>query len=217
MITYSSSKKIFAMLLVVLLCTSGCRKKTKKIVQVSDCQAVPEYVTLPQQSDDAISTLSFFEDDIDAFVLAEEDEMHHAIPGTADPMKTELAWQESNQEEKLLDDSLQVYFGYDGRKPLPNQKVSMDDVGKKAQDWVKKDMTVVCKGHACLWHGTDAYNTSISAERARQVALSLEKKFNIPASRIKVFGVGNEEPVTLENSLEAQAPNRRVEVYAIAA
>lgn len=210
-----TSKQLFAVLLCVLMCAAGCRKKTTtKVVKVSETYT-PEYVTLPS-SDDTMSPLSFLQDDIDAFVLAEEDtvreNMHAQSAGS-----TELAWQEPQQEEKLMQDSLKLYFPYDGKLPLAHQKVSLDEVGKKAQEWNKKGMTVVCKGHSCLWHGTDAYNAALSVDRARQVALSLETKYNIPASRIKVFGVGNEEPVTLENTMEAQGPNRRVEVYAIAA
>jgi outer membrane protein OmpA-like peptidoglycan-associated protein len=68
-------------------------------------------------------------------------------------------------------------------------------------------------GHACLWHGTGAYNLSLSGERAQWLADAC----NIAHDKVKIFGVGNEEPIVRNNTKDEQAINRRVEVYAIAA
>lgn len=62
--------------------------------------------------------------------------------------------------------------------------------------------------------GTTEYNQRLSETRAHVVAKYLHSK-GIPLNKIKVFGMGEDQPVTSNDSEEGRAKNRRVEFILI--
>jgi general secretion pathway protein A len=60
-------------------------------------------------------------------------------------------------------------------------------------------------------HGDRLYNVMLSAERANRVKAYLVQG-GVPASKIKVFGKGSENPIESNATLEGRKKNRRVEI-----
>ena len=60
-------------------------------------------------------------------------------------------------------------------------------------------------------HGDKLYNVMLSAERANRVKAYLVRG-GVPASKIKVFGKGPENPIESNATLEGRKKNRRVEI-----
>jgi outer membrane protein OmpA-like peptidoglycan-associated protein len=59
--------------------------------------------------------------------------------------------------------------------------------------------------------GSDAYNNDLSLHRAQAVADGLISS-GIPAAGVIVHGLGSQHPISLGNSAEEQAQNRRVAI-----
>lgn len=157
-------------------------------------------------------------DDVEAFVL-EEEQFSNPLEGTLlTHNHDEPIMQDYSLEQLDTKDELQVvYFPYDSKEPAGKQQELLHMIAQKAQETVKEGKTICCKGHSCQWHGTRAYNLALSNSRAHTIAGYLEKEAGIPKEKIKIFGVGTEEPVAFEDSKDGQAPNRRVEIYSLAA
>lgn len=153
-----------------------------------------------------------FDEDTDAFILEDENPFGTGI-NLAKNEQLDFSWEEP---EEFKNEMLTVNFDYDSHKVQPSQETKLAMDIQKRKDQVKKGQKICVKGHACKWHGTKAYNLALSDQRAHEVAKRYEQE-GIPSSCIKVVGMGNEEPITLANSKDGQAPNRRAEVIAIAA
>jgi outer membrane protein OmpA-like peptidoglycan-associated protein len=206
---------VFAMILLTIA-LSGCKKSQKRSSTPRNNKNQTEQigdVAMPLAQNDS-TMISLFDEDIEAFVLQEETEN----PFMQDSMTVaqndlDISWEEPTH---LKDEIKVVHFSYDSSKPLENEKLALEDLTKKAQEIYKNDRMVCVKGHSCKYHGTDAYNVALSMKRASTIKENLVQA-GIPESHLKVFGVGNEEPVAFDDSLDGQAPNRRVEMYALAA
>jgi len=102
-----------------------------------------------------------------------------------------------------------VHFGFD-----------KDFLTKDAKDELDKLAAIVpnTKGYIITVEGgTDAigpadYNYSLSDRRASSVIQYLGAKYNIPAHKIYVIGLGKDKPVEANNTREGRAANRRVSV-----
>ena len=102
-----------------------------------------------------------------------------------------------------------VHFGFD-----------KDFLTKDAKDELDKLAAVVpnTKGYIITVEGgTDAvgpadYNYSLSERRAASVVQYLGSKYNIPAHKIYVIGLGKDKPVDDNKTHEGRAANRRVSV-----
>ena len=70
-------------------------------------------------------------------------------------------------------------------------------------------ITVLIEGHTSLV-GTNEYNKELSERRANAVRSLLVDSHGIESSRIDVVGYGEEKPVLLGETQEAQRVNRRV-------
>ncbi|EWY37991.1 membrane protein [Skermanella stibiiresistens SB22] len=81
----------------------------------------------------------------------------------------------------------------------------IDTVGQVLRG--EPDVAIVVEGHTDA-RGADQYNQSLSERRAEAVAKYLERKHQIPASRILVVGKGESEPLTGNAFDDA---NRRVQ------
>jgi len=181
------------------------------------------YIDMPEHQTQE-KHLALFDDGVDAFIFA--DDAQHAMNAPIDNEHLVLAQEEQPAQLDFVWDDMEpamhkmhkVQFEYD-RAQLTQAEHDhlVHDVGPWAQEMYKSGRKICIKGHACLWHGTSAHNLALSNSRAHSVGTLLAQEFNIPSSHLQVFGVGNEEPIVFENSQEGQAPNRRAEIYALAA
>ena len=60
--------------------------------------------------------------------------------------------------------------------------------------------------------GPSDYNYDLSQRRANAVIQYLASKFNVPAHKIYLIGLGKDKPVDSNNTSEGRAKNRRVDV-----
>jgi OmpA-OmpF porin, OOP family len=102
-----------------------------------------------------------------------------------------------------------VHFGFD-----------KDFLTKQAKDELDKLATTVpnTKGYIITVEGgTDAvgpsdYNYSLSERRANSVIQYLGSKYNIPAHKIYLIGLGKDKPVEDNKTRDGRAANRRVDI-----
>ena len=102
-----------------------------------------------------------------------------------------------------------VHFGFD-----------RDNLTKQAKDELDKLATNVpnTKGYIITVEGgTDSvgpadYNYGLSDRRATSVIQYLASKYNIPAHKIYLIGLGKDKPVEPNKTREGRAANRRVDV-----
>ncbi len=118
-----------------------------------------------------------------------------------------------------------VYFEFNSSGVKKEQeKVAAQDA-QQALDVVAQarargeEPVIVIEGHACHSAGSPAYNLALSEKRAKAVA-DLFKKAGVPASNIKIVGLGAEVPAyvngkAVDGSRQDQWANRRVEVHVI--
>ena len=212
-------KNILLVVVVLLIGLSGCfgGKKAKKVQHRREKSA--QDVAMPLSGNNEEIKIGFFDEnmggfeDIEAYVLDEESPEGKDLMLAHNDELAEISFslEEPKQQHELA--TKVVYFDYDSAEVQDDQKSAVDMISKKVVQWEKQGYKVVFKGHSCKWHGTRAYNIALSGQRAQCMA----DLCNVPKDNIKVFGVGSEEPVIFENTKEGQSPNRRVEVYAIAA
>lgn len=60
--------------------------------------------------------------------------------------------------------------------------------------------------------GSEQFNQTLSEQRARSVVNYLESQ-GVPASRLKAVGMGENDPVASNSTVEGRAQNRRVEMF----
>ena len=60
--------------------------------------------------------------------------------------------------------------------------------------------------------GSADYNYDLSQRRANSVIQYLASKYNVPAHKIYVIGLGKDKPVEMNNTKAGRADNRRVDV-----
>jgi len=115
----------------------------------------------------------------------------------------------ANLDNYRIVDEAAVHFGFD-----------KDFLSKDAKDELDKLATAVpnTKGYIITVEGgTDAvgpadYNYGLSERRASSVIQYLGSKYNIPAHKIYVIGLGKDKPVDDNKTREGRAANRRVNV-----
>ncbi len=90
----------------------------------------------------------------------------------------------------------------------------MDELGKALQARDFNSMGFKLIGHTDV-RGTDEYNDMLSLQRAESVKDYLIRRFNIASGRIEVEGKGRRQPWYRQNTEDAHALNRRVEVIVV--
>jgi outer membrane protein OmpA-like peptidoglycan-associated protein len=60
--------------------------------------------------------------------------------------------------------------------------------------------------------GSAAYNYDLSQRRANSVIQYLASKYNVPAHKIYVIGLGKDKPIESNKTKQGRADNRRVDV-----
>lgn len=198
-------KKALIPLFGLIIVLGGCGGSKRSTKRINNDSKVDMQVASGQKP-----KVSFFDesvDDIQTFVL--DDETSDDIKAAIDNKNPSLVWQEPTnvlEEEKLV-----LYFEYDSCKPRSDQKGKIPAIKAQIDEWLHQGYEVAFKGHTCKWHGTPQYNLTLSNDRAYESAASIFGVAN--NSHVKTFGVGNEEPIVFDYSKDAQAANRRVEIY----
>lgn len=145
--------------------------------------------------------------------------------------KAQAAGQQASQAQQLADNAVhrvgvlsdevanldnykvvsetQVHFGFDKDFLTKQAKDELDKLAANVQN--TKGYIITVEG------GTDStgpadYNYSLSERRADSVIQYLSSKYNIPAHKIYLIGLGKDKPVEPNKTREGRAANRRVDV-----
>lgn len=102
-----------------------------------------------------------------------------------------------------------IVFDFDKATLKPESKPALDAIAQYLKSNPDKQFFVV--GHTDA-KGTFAYNTKLSADRARAVADALQQGYGITSDRLEPHGVGPLSPVFSNVSDSGRDKNRRVEL-----
>ena len=102
-----------------------------------------------------------------------------------------------------------VLFGFDKDNLTSKDKAALDDLAKEIPN--TKGFIITVEG------GTDStgsqdYNYDLSQRRADSVIQYLASKYNVPAHKIYLIGLGKDKPVESNKTAAGRAKNRRVEI-----
>jgi OmpA-OmpF porin, OOP family len=102
-----------------------------------------------------------------------------------------------------------VKFGFNKDNLTPKSKEALDQLGGSISG--TKGYIITLEG------GTDSvgsadYNYDLSQRRANSVIQYLASKYNVPAHKIYVIGLGKDKPVDSNKTAQGRADNRRVDV-----
>lgn len=198
-------KKFLALSLLIPLMVIGCGGKKKEKKATKEVKHGKSMNIPLAQAGDAKS--SFFDEEVDAFVL--EDGKDAVAVASNDQS---VSWVAETDTKTFKP----VYFDFDRYSVRPDQEVAMDVDIAEARKIAEKGEKLVVEGHACHSAGSKTYNLLISEHRAQAIAQRLEQA-GVTQEQITVVGRGTEMPVVLGGNREEQAPNRRVELFPLAA
>lgn len=109
----------------------------------------------------------------------------------------------------LLSLDLEIYFAYDSSVIAPEAVGGLVQLGRALSDPRMSNADLVVSGHTDA-RGSDAYNQSLSEDRAFSVKRFLVENFGITAERLIAVGYGEE---LLKNTAVPEADeNRRVTI-----
>ena len=215
----------------LLLCLCNCndgkhqprhtkREQTKKVAQI-DMSIIGDNKETSEILAFSNDTNSF--EDIESFVLEEDggfgsfsslelnDDGNESLT-LNDPSNINFSWEAIQEEAQEAFQT--VYFGYDNSCISQDERTKVAKNVEYANKLIEEGKTIVCKGKACNWGGTEVYNLAISDQRAQSVACEL-KVAGISEGYIKAFGVGTKESLICGNTKEDHAPDRCVELYTL--
>ena len=102
-----------------------------------------------------------------------------------------------------------VHFAFDKANLSPKAKQALDELGAdipNAQHYI-----IVVDGNTDSTGPAD-YNYQLSQRRASAVIQYLAQKYDVPAHKIFVIGLGKDKPVAPNGSTSGRAKNRRVDI-----
>jgi OOP family OmpA-OmpF porin len=140
--------------------------------------------------------------------------------GQAADQAQNLASQASNRADSLtgvvanLDNyrpvtETAVHFGFDKFNLTPKAKQELDELGADLPN--ARHYIVVVDGNTDSVGSAD-YNYLLSKRRADAVIEYLVTKYQIPAHKIYIIGMGKDKPVAENSNTAGRAKNRRVDV-----
>ncbi len=199
------NKSYLLALIVAVIALGGCGSRTTKSDRTNARSKNYELKTAQ----------ALFDEDIEAFVL-EEDGLFGGIDDNASLAQNNqgLSFTWENALEDGKESFKTVYFDYDSSRIPTTEKEKMSENKSKAKEFTQEGKTVVCKGKACKYAGTEAYNLALSDQRAQSVARELKKQ-GVPAAHVKAFGVGTKEAHAQGSNKEAHAKDRCVDLYTL--
>ncbi len=192
--------KFFALTLLVPVLLGGCGKKKEKRVKNN------KEVDMPLASNNTKG--GFFDEEAEAFVL--EDEFKKGNQAVAKNDQA-VSWVAETNTKGFQP----IYFDFDRYSVRADQEGLVAKDAAEAKKIVAKGEKVVVEGHACHSAGSKAYNLLISEQRAQEVARRLESE-GVSQDKVTVVGRGTEMSVVLGGDRNAQAANRRVEMFPLA-
>ena len=102
-----------------------------------------------------------------------------------------------------------VLFGFNKAELTKNDKQALDDFAQQLSR--QKHYIVQVEGYTDSVGSAD-YNYQLSQRRADAVIQYLAQKYNVPAYRIFLIGLGKDNPVAQNTTATGRAKNRRVDV-----
>jgi OmpA-OmpF porin, OOP family len=102
-----------------------------------------------------------------------------------------------------------VLFGFDKADLTRKDKQALDDFAQQLPS--QKHYIIQVEGYTDSTGSVD-YNYQLSQRRADTVIQYLAQKYNIPAYRIFLIGLGRDNPVAQNTSAAGRAKNRRVDI-----
>jgi outer membrane protein OmpA-like peptidoglycan-associated protein len=103
--------------------------------------------------------------------------------------------------------NVKVYFNFNSAKLTPGAQKELDILGHYLTE--DNASRIVLEGHTDM-SGPEAYNKTLSVDRAKSAKQYLVRKFDIPPQNIEVKGYGFERLADVDNPYSAK--NRRVRV-----
>jgi outer membrane protein OmpA-like peptidoglycan-associated protein len=103
----------------------------------------------------------------------------------------------------------QVHFGFDKSHLTNKAKEALDQLGAELPN--QKHFIIVVDGNTDSVGGAE-YNYKLSQRRADTVIQYLATKYQVPAYKIYVIGLGKDKPVAENKNGKGRAENRRVDV-----
>src|SRR6202522_3860778 len=102
-----------------------------------------------------------------------------------------------------------VKFGFNRDNLTPEAKDSLDQMAGSIS--TTKGYIITLEGSTDSV-GSAEYNYDLSQRRANSVIQYLASKYNVPAHKIYVIGLGKDKPVETNKTKQGRADNRRVDV-----
>src|SRR5271166_6710773 len=122
---------------------------------------------------------------------------------------TNLAGTVENLDNYKAVSETTVLFGFNKAELTPKDKQTLDDFAQQLS--AQKHYIIQVEGYTDSV-GSAEYNYQLSQHRADAVIRYLAQKYNVPAYKIFVIGLGKDNPVAQNASASGRAKNRRVDV-----
>ncbi len=106
-----------------------------------------------------------------------------------------------------------VQFGFDKAELTRKDKQTLDDFAAQLQN--QRHYIIQVEGYTDSTGPAD-YNYQLSQRRADAVIQYLATKYNVPAHKIFLIGLGKDNPVAQNTTAHGRAQNRRVDVRLMA-
>jgi OmpA-OmpF porin, OOP family len=106
-----------------------------------------------------------------------------------------------------------VLFGFDKAQLTRKDKQTLDDFAAQLQN--QRHYIIQVEGYTDSTGPAD-YNYQLSQRRADAVIQYLATKYNVPAHKIFLIGLGKDNPVAKNTTAQGRAENRRVDVRLMA-
>ena len=114
---------------------------------------------------------------------------------------------------KPVGDPTTVLFGFDKSDLTRKDKQTLDQLGQQLAN--QRHFLIEVHGYTDSTGPAD-YNYQLSQRRADAVIHYLATKYNVPAHKIFLIGLGKDNPVAQNTSASGRAQNRRVDVRLMA-
>jgi len=211
-----SNKFVLFSFTVLALLLGGCKKNQNKSEPKKDSFFSKDQNKFSKnKKSSAAEPFDLDDNSMKTFALDDHLSKHKsAEQGSQTPSESKLfSWEDAAAEEsKHLFKTL--YFDFDKDVLKPAEHSNLHKNIEQAKKMIKQGKTIVIEGHACHSAGSAIYNLALSEKRARHVAQKFAEA-GIDSSNIKIAPRGQEMPVVKDGNKKQQAPNRRVEIFAI--
>ncbi len=199
-----------------LLFTVGCATKnyvrdqmTPTINRVNELDDVTAKNTRDIKDVDARSQQGIEQVDQKALAAGQSANQANQNATQAGKRVTNLAGTVENLDNYKPVNETTVLFGFNKAELTSKDKQTLDDFGQQIQG--QKHYIIQVEGYTDSV-GSAEYNYQLSQHRADAVIRYLAQKYNVPAYRIFLIGLGKDNPVAENTSASGRAQNRRVDV-----